>query len=79
MWNNDGTVLAEEMLGKAVRSLLEQKVMMNPVSIYNVSVTMDQKISELIYSINLNREDEKSIQRRPNTNEKHKMHGPVTL
>ena len=44
MWNNDGTVLAEDMLGKAVRSILEQEFKVDPVSIYSDSEIMDDKI-----------------------------------
>ena len=62
MWNNGGTVLAEAMIGKAVRSVLEEEVDVDPVSNYSESETMDVKISDFVSLSNLTKEDDQSIQ-----------------
>ena len=61
MWNNDGRVLAEDMFGKFVHSILEQKFKADPVSIYSDSETMDHENSEFFSESNLTKEGDISI------------------
>jgi hypothetical protein len=60
-WNNGGTVLQEEMIGKAVRSILEEELNVDAVSIFSESEAMNVKLSDFVTGSNLTEEHDQSI------------------